>query len=70
MVLGMESRPAFSHILAVFTVRRSGIMAAMTEDRVKEILDRVLTWPREDQEKVARFAERRRSSPDRPSSRG
>jgi hypothetical protein len=27
----------------------------MTRDRVKEILDRVLAWPADDQEKVARF---------------
>ena len=28
---------------------------AMTRDQVKEILDRVLAWPADDQEKVARF---------------
>jgi hypothetical protein len=29
----------------------------MTKDQVKDILDRVRTWPQEDQEKVARFAQ-------------
>jgi hypothetical protein len=27
----------------------------MTKDQVKEILERVLSWPPQDQEKVARF---------------
>ena len=30
-------------------------MVLMTRDQVKEILDRVLAWPADDQEKVARF---------------
>jgi hypothetical protein len=33
-------------------VRYTGLM---TKDQVKEILDRVLSWPADDQEKVARF---------------
>ena len=39
----------------------------MTKDQVKEILERVLTWPQADQEKVARFArqvEQRRGDDD------
>jgi hypothetical protein len=39
----------------------------MTRDQVKEILDRVFTWPQEDQEKIARFArqvEQRRGADD------
>jgi hypothetical protein len=39
----------------------------MTRDQVKEILDRVLSWPPDDQEKVARFVrevERRREDDD------
>jgi hypothetical protein len=30
-------------------------MVLMTRDQVKEIIDRVLAWPADDQEKVARF---------------
>jgi hypothetical protein len=30
----------------------------MTKEQVKQILERVLTWPEEDQERVARFAQR------------
>ena len=29
----------------------------MTKQQVKDILDRVLSWPEENQERVARFAE-------------
>jgi len=39
----------------------------MTKDQVKEILDRVLSWPADDQEKVARFVrevEQRRADDD------
>jgi hypothetical protein len=33
----------------------SDIMSGMTRDQVKEILDRVLSWPADDQEKFVRF---------------
>jgi hypothetical protein len=39
----------------------------MTRDQVKEILDRVLSWPADDQEKVTRFVrevEKRRAGDD------
>jgi hypothetical protein len=42
-------------------------MPNMTKDQVKDILDRVLSWQADDQEKVARFVrevERRRADDD------
>ena len=39
----------------------------MTRDQVKEILDRVLSWPADDQERVTRFVrevEQRRAGDD------
>jgi hypothetical protein len=42
-------------------------MSGMTRDQLKEILDRVLAWPADDQEKVARFVrevEERRAGDD------
>jgi hypothetical protein len=46
--------------------RRGGV-SAMTKDQIKELLDRVLSWPPDDQERVAQFVrevERRRSGDD------
>jgi hypothetical protein len=43
------------------------VQSTMSKDQVKDILDRVLTWPPEDQERVARFArevEQRRGGED------
>jgi hypothetical protein len=42
-------------------------MSDMTRNQVKEILDRELSWPADDQEKVARFVrevEQRRANDD------
>ena len=42
-------------------------MRAMTRDQFREILNRVLSWPADDQEKVARFVrevEQRRADDD------
>jgi hypothetical protein len=39
----------------------------MTKEQVKDILDRVLNWPQDDQERLARFVhevERRRAEDD------
>ena len=47
--------------------RRYGRIADMEKDDVKAVLGRVLTWPPDDQEKVARFVrevEQRRADDD------
>jgi hypothetical protein len=36
----------------------------MTKDQVKEILDRVLTWPSDDQERLVDEVEQRRAGDD------
>jgi hypothetical protein len=41
--------------------------AAMTKEQIKAVLDRVLTWPEDEQERVARFVcevEQRRGDDD------
>src|SRR5580700_11135162 len=46
---------------------RYGRMSDMTRNQVKEILNRVLSWPPDEQEKVARFVrevEQRRADDD------
>ena len=37
---------------------RAGYDGAMTKDQVREILDRVLTWPPDDLERLARFVQK------------
>jgi hypothetical protein len=52
---------------AVTVEARCGIMRRMTRNQVKEILDRVLDWPADDQERLARFVdevEERRAGDD------
>jgi hypothetical protein len=44
-------------VLAVFKSTRFGILADMTRDQVKDILDRVLNWPPDRQADLAHVVE-------------
>ena len=44
-------------LVAVIANRRCDILIHMTRDQLKEILDRVLAWPADDQERLARVVQ-------------